>query len=81
MAGKPSLADLIGDEYTKGHRGPRCAVATLDLDAADAAAFLQALGDPNIPATAIHRALHRHGHKVSDGALQRHRRGACDCAR
>ena len=76
-----SLLDDIEAETTG--TGPRCTVALLlrGLTDDDRADLETALANPAIPASAIHRALHKRGHSIGDTTLQRHRRGTCRCPR
>lgn len=63
-------------------KGPRCTVATaLDrLDDAARAEAVEALTDPTVYGTVVAKVLTRHtGVRIRPYALQRHRRGDCQC--
>lgn len=62
--------------------GGKCGVAKLldDLDDEDTAAVTGWIDDHNgIPAKALARRLKEHDLQLSDGVIQRHRRGDCAC--
>ena len=66
-----------------GPGGPVCTVKMLEqtFTADDYADLLAAFSAPMVPTAAIWRALDQRGINVSQGALQRHRRGECRCGR
>jgi hypothetical protein len=67
----------------KGLGGPVCTVKVLreTFTPDDYADLLAAFSEPLVPTAAIWRALDQRGVNVSQGALQRHRRGECRCGR
>jgi hypothetical protein len=67
----------------KGLGGPTCTVKVLEqtFTPDDYADLLAAFSEPLVPTSAIWRALDQRGINVSQGALQRHRRGECRCGR
>ena len=75
-----ALADALAAERTL-LPGPVCGVRKLrdQLDDADLAAFDDALGDVNMTAAQLSRALTRIGHRVADQTISRHRQGKCSC--
>jgi hypothetical protein len=62
-------------------RGPKCAIHFLlaELDEDDATDLRAAFDNPRFPATAISDALKKHGHPVTAGTINRHRKRACLC--
>lgn len=76
-----SLADDLAQVTTTKY--DRCTVGALlaKLDGPDRDALAGQLGAPaaEVPSAGIGRVLRSHGFQVADGALQRHRRGACNC--
>lgn len=78
---KPTrLSDEIRAAIT-GPGGPVCGVKLLEQTFSDDdfTDLVDAFNDPMISTTAIWRALHQRGSKISQGALQRHRRKDCRC--
>jgi hypothetical protein len=76
-----SLADAL--EAVKVGKGPQCSVGRLlpTLDKADRATLDAWLANQLPPHTAVERALRAEGHDIARGAIARHRRGECACAR
>ena len=74
-----SLASAIAREMQPP--GPKCAVATVMkmMDPDDVATLTVALGDKDVTAAAIGRALRSIGVDVSAFSLSRHRKGECSC--
>lgn len=66
-----------------GPGGPVCTVKMLSetFTPDDYADLLAAFSEPLVPTAAIWRALDQRGINVSQGSLQRHRRGECRCGR
>lgn len=69
--------------HVNGQGGPLCTVKALakTMTPDDHADLLAAFSEPLVPTSAIWRALDQRGINVSQGALQRHRRGECRCGR
>ena len=79
MTTEPSLFAEIEAENT--HVGPRCTVAVIldELTPEDAAALRAAFSKQAFTAAAIARTLRKRGHRITDGTVQRHRKGECSC--
>ncbi len=69
--------------HVNSSNGPVCTVKMLQeaFTPDDYADLLAAFSEPLVPTAAIWRALDQRGVNVSQGALQRHRRGECRCGR
>ena len=77
---------LLGEveaEQGKYRPGLPCSVAAAleSLPKEDAADLQAALESPDVYGTVISRVLKRRGLEISENTIQRHRRGACVCAR
>ena len=72
---------LAAIEAAVAKPGGTCGYRTVHalLDAADAKALTEAMATPNYTSAAIARALTDRGHRISQGTVQRHRRGECRC--
>lgn len=73
---------LLGEiEAAVRRNGPQCSVATISatLSSSDKADLEAAIVSPQIPASAIGRALRARDLRINDEALTRHRRGECSC--
>lgn len=77
-----NLAEALKDAPLKD-LGPACSVAALirSLPETDADALRAAIADERWRSTDITRVLADEGVHIGAPALQRHRRGACKCAR
>jgi len=73
-----ALSDALLMETAK-RKGPRCTMCVLveSLDKEDAAVLAEYLANPNVPSTAIGRALAREGHNISGETVRRHRDRRC----
>ena len=77
------LLDELTAEQQRQRPGLPCSVAAAleELDPEDAADLRRALDDPTIFGTVIAKVLEERGIHVPENTVQRHRRGACVCAR
>lgn len=73
------LLDEIKDAGMK--KGPTCGVAALlsGMTAEDSADLRVALADQTVYATTLSRVLTARGHRIAEGAINRHRNRLCAC--
>lgn len=76
-----SFTDALTKARSESSKGPRCSVAAVLDGNPEADQINAALKDRDIPGSVIAKALTDIGAKVRAEAVQRHRRGACDCNR
>ncbi|MDQ6721211.1 MAG: hypothetical protein M3003_10520 [Candidatus Dormibacteraeota bacterium] len=74
------FAEALGE--SDGRVGATCRTGHIirqmdDVDATALAAVLDVTS--GVPSATIARALQKMGHKIQDGAVNRHRRGDCQC--
>lgn len=72
------LKDAL-EQSTRKRTGFRCSVCKLldTVDAEDAEALREYLGNPAVQSSQIGRALQAEGHDISQHTVSRHRRGDC----
>lgn len=76
-----SISDRARKSQEHGRNGPLCGVrsALLAMEPAQKKELAEALDDFSIHATMIAKVLAEDGLQLSQGAIQRHRRGVCQC--
>lgn len=74
-----SLAAAIAADRTRGGAACSTNLVREALPASDQVELDIALADGAVTTATIARALGTLGHRISAGALQRHRRGDCTC--
>jgi glutamine synthetase len=77
------LLEDLTNEQQRQRPGLPCSVAAAleELGPEDSADLRKALDDPSIFGTVIAKVLEDRGLHVPENTVQRHRRGACVCAR
>ena len=77
--GKQSLSELIQGSITRS--GSKCVMGSVlkKLSEADRTDLDQAMANPEIPGSAIKKALNLRGFDVGNSSVYRHRRGDCAC--
>ncbi len=78
-----SLLDDLADPNYRPHTGPACTIEKIlsTVDDKTGALIKAALANPYARSTDIALAVTERGHQLSAHVVQRHRRGACRCAR
>lgn len=83
LSGKDSLlyAEIL--EFTEQSKQSVCSIGIMldDMSDIDRIGLCKALDTPTFTGTAIAAILKKRGHQISSHTVQRHRRGACGCAR
>lgn len=76
-----SFTAALSEAKAEAHKGPQCTMGAVLKASMDADQIRAALADQSLTGTIIAKALTKAGHAVRSEAVQRHRRGACDCER
>ena len=74
------LDDIRGEIRATGPQSCILHRVLSELADVDAAGLRTAIDDPNVPSTAIERALKKNGHPISDSTIRKFREQGCHCA-